>query len=276
MATTIVGSSRKHFFISLILHILVVAALIISFEFSTPALSVEHNQNTTEIINATAMSENTPNPNVPTQAAPSVAKITKPVLTPPPKVTPQQVTPPTPKEIVIPDKKQQQLVKEKMAAEMLQDLKKQTHKQKQAKLKALTADFQQEMKTLTKKTNTQPASKIAATKITAKHAQALSGEVDKFKGLILQSISQHWIVPGNPDKKLSAKLLIRLAPGGMVLAVDIIKSSGDEALDRSARTAVFQASPLPVPTDAESFEPFRQFELKVKPENILRSDSWVS
>jgi colicin import membrane protein len=39
-------------------------------------------------------------------------------------------------------------------------------------------------------------------------------------------------------------------------------------LDRSARAAVFKASPLPVPKEPDAFEAFRQFILKVKPELI--------
>jgi colicin import membrane protein len=127
------------------------------------------------------------------------------------------------------------------------------------KAKSLQQQLQQEQK------------RIAATMTQQTH-----GIVDKYKALILQTISQHWIVPGNADKHLTAELLIRVAPGGLVLDVQIIKGSGDAALDRSARAAVFNASPLPVPTDATAFTSFRQFVLKVKPENVLRGDSWMS
>ena len=112
-------------------------------------------------------------------------------------------------------------------------------------------------------------------RLAATMTQQMHGVVDKYKALILQTISQHWIVPTNADKKLTAELLIRLAPGGLVLDVQLIKSSGDAALDRSARAAVFNASPLPVPTDSDAFTAFRQFVLKVKPENVLHNDSIV-
>jgi colicin import membrane protein len=98
------------------------------------------------------------------------------------------------------------------------------------------------------------------------------GEVNKYKALILQTISQHWLVPSGVDKNLSAELLIRLAPGGTVLDVQVIRSSGSAGLDRSARDAVFKASPLPVPSDSEGFDQFRQFVLKVKPENVIVHD----
>jgi len=105
--------------------------------------------------------------------------------------------------------------------------------------------------------------------------QQTRGVVDKYRALILQTISQRWIIPPNVDKHLTAELLVRLAPGGLVLDVELIKSSGDEALDRSARAAVFKSSPLPVPTDTDAFESFKQFVLKVKPENVLLTDNIV-
>jgi colicin import membrane protein len=64
-----------------------------------------------------------------------------------------------------------------------------------------------------------------------------------------------------------------LAPGGVVLDVQVTRSSGDVSLDRSARDAVFKASPLPVPENASEFNQFRQFVLKVKPENIVTTEA---
>jgi colicin import membrane protein len=97
------------------------------------------------------------------------------------------------------------------------------------------------------------------------------GVVDKYKALIIQSIGEHWLVPLQANKKLTSELMIRLGPGGKVLDVTITRSSGDPSLDSSARAAVMKASPLPVPDKPDEFEPFRQFVLKVKPENIVES-----
>lgn len=102
-------------------------------------------------------------------------------------------------------------------------------------------------------------------------AERTRGEVDRYRSLILQVISQNWRVPGIPDKKLSAALLIQLAPDGTVLDVQIVKGSGNPGLDGSARAAVFHASPLPIPKNPDAFEAFRSFVLRVKPENISTS-----
>lgn len=91
----------------------------------------------------------------------------------------------------------------------------------------------------------------------------------KYRHLILQSIAQQWIIPPDLDKHLETRLAVRLAPGGMVLEVVIIKGSGNAVLDRSAQTAVYKASPLPVPKESGLFNSFRQINLTVRPEGLI-------
>ncbi len=92
---------------------------------------------------------------------------------------------------------------------------------------------------------------------------------DKYRHLILQSIAQQWIIPPELNKHLETKLAVHLAPGGMVLEVLIVKSSGNPVLDRSAQTAVYKASPLPVPKNGGLFNRFRQINLTVRPEGVM-------
>jgi colicin import membrane protein len=47
-----------------------------------------------------------------------------------------------------------------------------------------------------------------------------------------------------------------------------MRSSGDTLLDRSAQTAIFKASPLPVPSNVETFNLFRDISLTVRPEQV--------
>lgn len=96
----------------------------------------------------------------------------------------------------------------------------------------------------------------------------IAGEVDKYKALIINAISRNWILPENADSSMSSKFRIRLAPDGMVLEVELTQGSGDPLLDRSAQTAIYKASPLPVPTDAETFNQFRDISLTVRPEHV--------
>lgn len=97
----------------------------------------------------------------------------------------------------------------------------------------------------------------------------IQSEIDKYKALITNVIEQNWIVPPKIDKNLSAQLLINLAPGGTVLNVKILQSSGDVVLDRSIITAVWKASPLPTPSDTKLFDQMRELHLTVKPEGVL-------
>lgn len=102
---------------------------------------------------------------------------------------------------------------------------------------------------------------------------AMLSEMDKYKALVLNAIGQQWIMPSNVNKNLSMQLLIRLAPGGMVLDVKVLQSSGDAILDRSVLTAVSKASPLPVPTDLQLFDQFRELHLTVRPEGLIDSNA---
>ncbi|WP_419418704.1 cell envelope integrity protein TolA [Legionella sp. D16C41] len=96
----------------------------------------------------------------------------------------------------------------------------------------------------------------------------IAGEVDKYKAMIVNAISRQWILPDNVDSSLSSQFRIRLAPNGEVLEASLMRSSGDPVLDRSAQTAIYKASPLPVPTDPTTFNLFRDISLTVRPENV--------
>ena len=108
---------------------------------------------------------------------------------------------------------------------------------------------------------------VAATakQMSAAHAKQVQSEVAKYKALIVQAIAQNWLVPPKLSHNISCQLLIDVAPGGTVLSVKLLKSSGDSRLDRSAQAAVWQASPLPVPSVTEVFDNFRELRLTVYP-----------
>jgi len=111
----------------------------------------------------------------------------------------------------------------------------------------------------------QAAAQLAASE--AANTARVAGEVNKYKALILNAISQQWILPQNADSNMSSQFRIRLAPNGAVLEVALIRSSGDAILDRSAQSAIYKASPLPVPNDPTTFNLFRDISLTVRPVN---------
>ena len=103
----------------------------------------------------------------------------------------------------------------------------------------------------------------------AARQRQLRGIIDKYRAKIQQAIERQWIVPPTVDKNTKAELRIQLAPGGEVINVTMAKSSGNNALDQSAIDAVYKASPLPVPQEANLFEPFRTLYLTVDPQNVI-------
>jgi colicin import membrane protein len=151
--------------------------------------------------------------------------------------------------------------------DLLADIKKQKIKQKM-KQKELLSQFQKTLVEQSEKTLRQQLLNEQI-KIQGTISRQAQGEVNKYKALIVQAISEKWIIPTQANKHLYTELMIRTAPGGMVLDVQVTKTSGDPSLDSSARAAVLKASPLPVPSDSNAFASFRQFVLKVKPENIM-------
>ncbi|MFI4919788.1 MAG: cell envelope integrity protein TolA [Legionellales bacterium] len=148
-----------------------------------------------------------------------------------------------------------------------------TLKMEQAKAKAEKAHAdkaraEQAKAETAKKTQRDAAAAAQRAAQGAANQARIAGEVDKYKALIVNAIGRNWILPENADSSLSSQFRIRLAPDGMVLDVALTRSSGDTLLDRSAQTAIFKASPLPVPTDAETFNLFRDISLTVRPEQI--------
>ncbi|MCH9689313.1 MAG: cell envelope integrity protein TolA [Gammaproteobacteria bacterium] len=110
--------------------------------------------------------------------------------------------------------------------------------------------------------------RLEKARIEAANRARMSGVVDKYKALILGAIGQQWILPERVNTELSSRFKIKLAPNGAVLDVQLTRSSGDTVLDRSAQAAIYKASPLPIPSEPEMFNVFREIILTVRPENV--------
>ena len=74
----------------------------------------------------------------------------------------------------------------------------------------------------------------------------MSGVRDEHLALIKHHINSNWNKPSrlNPDE--FCRVLIEIAPGGIVIEVKIIAGNGNELLNRSAKAAVLKSSPLPM------------------------------
>jgi colicin import membrane protein len=281
---------KKFLIASCVFHAVVLLALILSYSATSPMFVIE-NTNQHDVISAVVLGDTAKSKILPHEE-PVAKPIQKPEpepvkkeVAPPPKpvakVEPKKAPPPKTieKDVIalkaaekkIADKKAEDLKKkqqEAFAKDLLADIKK--HSEKKVKVKQ--ADLQSKFAKMLKEQSEQSLRENLMNeniKMSGKLSRQSQGIVNKYKALIIQAISEHWQVPLQANRSLYSELMIRLSPEGAVLDVKITKSSGDPALDSSARSAVLKASPLPVPGSRDEFEPFKQFVLKVRPENIV-------
>ncbi|HUL14236.1 MAG TPA: cell envelope integrity protein TolA, partial [Methylococcaceae bacterium] len=91
--------------------------------------------------------------------------------------------------------------------------------------------------------------------------KAMRAAIRKIK----EAVERRWLKPPSASGGMSCKIQVRTLPGGEVVDVRIIVSSGDAAFDNSADLAVRKASPLPLPSDARLAGKFRSFNFEYKP-----------
>jgi len=96
-------------------------------------------------------------------------------------------------------------------------------------------------------------------------AARVQGVVAEYIGYIQERIQRSWLRPPGSPAGLSCVVQVGLIPGGEVARVQIVRSSGDQVFDRSVESAVWKASPLPLPPDAALFKHFRDLRLIFKP-----------
>jgi colicin import membrane protein len=271
---------QRFFLISIVCHVVVLFALIVSFDHSSP-LAVIENTNQHDVISAVILGDIAKSKLILKQPTPPPVEAVQPKPKPQPTKTIQQAeTKQKPiekdvialkaaakKKVVDEQLKQAKKQRELMEKLLLADIQKTTDKQKKQTQKQLKSKFEKTLHDQAEKSLRQQLLNEEI-KLQGTEVRLSQGEINKYKALIVQAISQQWVIPTQANRQLSSELMIRLAPGGMVIDVQITKSSGDPSLDSSARAAVLKASPLPVPADAAAFEPFRHFVLKVKPENL--------
>jgi len=97
--------------------------------------------------------------------------------------------------------------------------------------------------------------------------------VQSYMGLIQQRVIENWHRPLSARNGMQALLQVNLVPTGEVSNVSLVKSSGDDAFDRSAIQAVNRVDKI---EELQSLSPsifdanFRQFRMLFKPEDLDR------
>lgn len=156
--------------------------------------------------------------------------------------------------------------RQKEEAKRKKELAQQQKAEEAARQKAAAQEKQRAAEQRRKEAESALQAEVAAEEQRRAEARALS-EVERYKGLIRQKVSRFWNRPAGTAKGLQCTVRVRLGPGGAVLSASVVRSSGDNAFDRSVENAVYKAEPLPVPQDAKVFEYFRDVEFVFIPEN---------
>ena len=102
-------------------------------------------------------------------------------------------------------------------------------------------------------------------RMAAQRHSAMQSMINEYGQYIKERVQRSWIRPPGSSSALSCTVEVRLIPSGEVIDAQIVRSSGNAAFDRSVESAVFKASPLPVPPDPEVMEQFRSLRFEFKP-----------
>lgn len=99
----------------------------------------------------------------------------------------------------------------------------------------------------------------------AEQAAAIGRVVDEYQAKIQAKIRRNIVMPPDVAKDALAVFMVTLLPGGSVLNVVQVKSSGNPAYDDAVNRAILKSDPLPLPPDVTLFNRFRELNLKFKP-----------
>jgi colicin import membrane protein len=102
-------------------------------------------------------------------------------------------------------------------------------------------------------------------RLAAQRQSAMQRMINEYVLYIQEKVQRSWIRPPGSASELSCTVEVRLIPSGEVIDAQIARSSGNPAFDRSVESAVFKASPLPVPPDSEVMEQFRLLRFEFRP-----------
>jgi len=101
----------------------------------------------------------------------------------------------------------------------------------------------------------------------AEVAAATSAEVGRYQDMIRSKIRRNIVgIPPDLPADAKAEFKVTMLPGGMVMDVQLVKSSGNRAYDDAAERAIYKAQPLPLPTDVGLQKMFRELRLTIKPQ----------
>jgi colicin import membrane protein len=178
----------------------------------------------------------------------------------PPKPAPKIAPKPLPKPVIKPDialKEKEKLEKERKlkAQQILEAKKRDEEKKTKAALK------EQQAKEAKAKQEQEEALKRQAAQQQAAQARLL----DEYKRRVSERIKRFIVLPPNIQGNPEAQFDVVQIPGGEILSVKLMRSSGVAAYDSAVERAILKAQPLPPPPDPARFNEVRELELKFRP-----------
>jgi len=199
-----------------------------------------------------------PQPKKPEPLKPPLPELKKPE-----PIKPEQPVIPPPK----PDlEKQKQIEKEKAdAAKKIEQQKQEAERKRAEQEQQLEAQRKKQAEDQARKQREQQE-KAELAKAMAAEDNAMAAERDQeaiasFQGKIAGDIERSWSRPPNARLGMQVTLSIQLLRSGEVVSVAIVKSSGNEAFDQSAVTAVRRVGKFSYLSEM----PPRQFDQNFKP-----------
>jgi len=153
-------------------------------------------------------------------------------------------------------KRKERKERKKREEELIKKKNKQKELEMQKMKELLQQEILEEQKQLTKELNDAKS-------------RIMQGRINKHSAIILQAIGSQWIKPDGVKDGDFSPVLIEVAPGGVVMNVQLLRGSGNLALDRSAKAAVLKASPLPMPEDLALFNEMRTIKITFKHDGVL-------
>ncbi|HLQ14011.1 MAG TPA: cell envelope integrity protein TolA [Steroidobacteraceae bacterium] len=82
----------------------------------------------------------------------------------------------------------------------------------------------------------------------------------EWLALIRDKVTRNWIRPPSARAGVNCEVHVTQVPGGVVTGVQIVSCNGDDAVRASIEAAVYRASPLPMPSNADLFDRNLRFD----------------
>ncbi len=191
----------------------------------------------------------------------------EPEPTPPPKAEPKpeppkaepKPEPPKPDPAIAEKKEREKKEREKKEQEKREQAKKEQERKEREAKAAAEAKTRAEARARAEAEAQARAAAEAAT-------QARLNEIDMYRGRIRDKIRGKANVPETVRGQPEVQVRITILPGGDVLDIAIVKSSGNPVYDTAIERAIRSAQPLPVPSNPELFGQFRSLNLNIKHE----------